>query len=448
MPDTASRPFGRMGAWLPLWAIVVVTIVASVNRQLVGLIAQPVKVEFGLTDTQLGAIASFAGLIVAVAAPFLGQLTDRRDRYRLLFVAILVWSAATAGYGLAIGYAGLVIGLSVLATAESTMAPIANSLIGDRFRDQKRVDANLIYFAAGGLTAGIGSFVAGTILRSAESGLLHATEFGATMTPWRIAMVVIALVGIPLAALVLLLGKDQRTTAHTRISDLSDIADYWQSHWKTLVSFNIANAGYFVAATSIMGWMPIYMIRHYGIAPSDLGTRMGIVIGIADLSGIFVGIFAIRKLYRRLGPIAPRYIFQVSLLLIAMVAVAARGAPTAWAMLILLGCMNFLATFGTASFNNMIQDISAAHIRGKVVGVNTLLVTLASTPGPLAVGALSDHLKARSDGLLLAMLAISIPALLLSIVLYGVTNQSFLRTVRAMRESDLPPQSELPPVAA
>ena len=118
--------FRHLGKWLPVCVIVIVTIIASVNKQLVGLIAQPVKVEFGLSDTQLGGIFSILGVIVAIISPLLGQITDRVDRHKFLFVSILVWSIATASYGVAAGYVTLLISFAVIASAETSLGPISN----------------------------------------------------------------------------------------------------------------------------------------------------------------------------------------------------------------------------------------------------------------------------------------------------------------------------------
>ena len=69
MPLELSQRLSRWGAWFPFVVLVIVTLVASVNRQLVGLIGQSVKVEFGLSDTQIGAIGSIVGVVGAILAP-------------------------------------------------------------------------------------------------------------------------------------------------------------------------------------------------------------------------------------------------------------------------------------------------------------------------------------------------------------------------------------------
>jgi MFS family permease len=314
-----AEKFHHLGKWLPLSVIVIVTIIASVNKQLIGLIAQPVKVEFGLSDTQLGGMFSIVGVVVAIISPLLGQMADRIDRHKFLLGSILIWSVATASYGVAAGYLTLVISVVVIASAETSLGPISNSIIADRYRQGTRINANLVYFAAGGLTTGVGSFLGGVLLHQSADNLTSITSFWQGASDWRVAMVVTGLFGIPLALLTLVLGKDRHQANRSKsLTDLSDLKAYWQDHWKTLISFNVSNAGFFIAASATMGWVPIYLVRHFGISPAELGMRMGLVIGLADLLGVLFGFVAIKKFYHFLGPIAPRYIFQFSLCGVAL----------------------------------------------------------------------------------------------------------------------------------
>lgn len=431
-----SLMLNQMRRWVPLVIIVIITVTASINRHLVSLTMQPVKLEFGLSDTQIGGLFSIAGVIIALASPVLGQLVDRVDRHRLMLVAIIIWSTATASFGLAGGYLALALSLAVLASAETTLVPLSNSMIADQFRGGGRINANLIYFAAGGLTTGVGTYVGGALLQW-SAGSFPSALFGPVMSDWRIAMMITAMMGIPLVCLALVLGRDSRPRPKKSATDIDDLKIYLRQHWPALASFNIANAGYFITATAVMTWIPIYIVRRFEISPAELGMQIGLVVGVADVLGVLIGFTAIKWLYAQLGPIAPRYIFQVSLGLIALVSLIQLAANSLEMMLFLLGIQNFLATFGTASFNNMVQDMSSSEIRGKVFGINALIISIISIPGPLLVGVISDNLGDTPQALLWATMLVSIPALLFSILVFSLTNSSFLSTVRAMASIEL-----------
>jgi MFS family permease len=418
--------------WYALAVISAITIAASVNRQLIGLIAEPVRREFNLTDTQIGSMFGIVGVAIAVAGPMLGHLVDRTDRHRLIILAIIIWSAATLAYGLSPSYLAIGISLAVLAIAETTMGPAANSIIGDRFSGGDRVNANLVYFAAGGLTAGVGALVGGLLLKLFSSRSVIHLELWDGASPWRQALVVTGVSGIALAILAATLGKDRREQVRTTEVAEGSLKTYWRDHWRTLLTFNLANAGFFFSASTIMGWTPIYLVRHYGIDPADLGLRMGAMIGVADVLGILCGLIAIKWLYKRLGPIAPRYIFQSSLSAIAVLGVFQMFVKDAWGVLLLLACQNFLATFGTASFNNMTQDITSSNVRGRIFGINATFFSLAGIPGPILVGYFSDKLQNLHFGLIGIIVMVTTPALLISVLLYQFSNKSYMKSVKIM----------------
>lgn len=422
--------------WLPVWMIVVVTVAASVNRQLIGLIAQPVKLELGLSDIQLGGLASIMGAVTALFSPFLGVVTDRLDRHRIMLCNILIWSMATAAYGLASGYLTVAISLTILALAETAMAPVCNALIADRFKGGDRVNANLIYFAAGGLTTGAGAYLGGLLLHWSAQNLHHIAAVWHGATEWRFAMAVTGVAGLPLAMLTLVLGRDERSAALSSSSDMAQLRGYLEDHWKTLVSFNLSNAGFFVAASATVGWVPVYLIRHFGLTPAELGVRIGTVVGIADLLGIAVGFAVIKRLYSKIGPMAPRYIFQSAIFGIAVLGLMQLRMSTAWSMLIVFGAQNFLATFGTASFNNMVQDMSAPGIRGKIFGINSLFVSVSSIPGPLLVGFMSDKFQDYPNALLYSITIVTVSFIAVSFTIYALTNKIFSETVRSMAYSE------------
>ena len=152
--------------------------------------------------------------------------------------------------------------------------------------------------------------------------------------------------------------------------------------------------------------------------------------------GIFVGLAAVKFLYSRFGPIAPRYMFQVCLCLIALCSGLQLVANDPQQMLILLGVQNFLATVGTASFNNMLQDISTPQVRGKVFGLNYLVVGLVAIPGPLLVGVISDSFGNDPRALIQAVSYVSIPALFISLIVYALTNSSYMNTVRTIANQE------------
>src|SRR6478609_4973635 len=78
------------------------------DRQILGILAQPIKADLGLSDTQFGAIGGLAfALLYSVLGVPLAILADRTSRSGVIAGALGLWSGFTALCGTATGYTGL-----------------------------------------------------------------------------------------------------------------------------------------------------------------------------------------------------------------------------------------------------------------------------------------------------------------------------------------------------
>ncbi len=69
------------------------------DRQLPGVLGEPIRKEFGLTDAQLGLIGTAFTLVYAAVGLPIGRLADTWVRTRLISIGVTVWSAAHRGVG-------------------------------------------------------------------------------------------------------------------------------------------------------------------------------------------------------------------------------------------------------------------------------------------------------------------------------------------------------------
>src|SRR3954447_4940539 len=90
-----------------LVVLVAVNILNFYDRHVIGALTEPIRKEFGLSDSQVGLMGSaFIWLYALVGLP-LGRVADVWSRRRLLASGMLVWSALTAVAALAANYAML-----------------------------------------------------------------------------------------------------------------------------------------------------------------------------------------------------------------------------------------------------------------------------------------------------------------------------------------------------
>jgi len=76
----------------------------------------------------------------------------------------------------------------------------------------------------------------------------------------------------------------------------------------------------------------------------------------------------------------------------------------------------------------MLQDISPAKYRGRLFGIQVLLVTIVSSLAPWIVGFISDQFGPDPKGLLKAIVLFAVPAMFLAVVSVGTTNRQYAVT--------------------
>src|SRR3954469_3884991 len=143
-PDemTGRANSGARVLFLPLPA----SIFTFLDRQILGILAQPIKADLHLTDTQFGAIGglAFALLYSALGIP-LAMLADRTSRSAVVAGSLAVWSAFTALCGAAVGYWSLFLSRLGVGVGEAGGVAPSYALIADYFPAERRARALAVF---------------------------------------------------------------------------------------------------------------------------------------------------------------------------------------------------------------------------------------------------------------------------------------------------------------
>ena len=189
--NSERRP-GRANAVLVL--LLLAYILNFLDRQILGILAQPIKADLHLSDTQYGAIGglAFALLYSALGVP-LAYLADKTSRSWVIAGSLAVWSGFTALCGLANGYWQLFLCRLGVGIGEAGGVAPSYALIADYFPVERRARA-LAIFSLGipiGLAGGtlIGAYIAAAI-------------------DWRAAFLVMGVAGIALAPVLRFVVRD------------------------------------------------------------------------------------------------------------------------------------------------------------------------------------------------------------------------------------------------
>ncbi len=268
-----------------LWILLIVYIFNFLDRQIVNILAEPIKADLGLSDTELGLLAgpAFAVFYALLGIP-IARYADREgtNRVRLIAAALAIWSAMTAVCGLAQNFVQLLFARIGVGVGEAGCTPAAHSLISDSVAPEKRSSAIAFY----GLGVPIGSLL-GLIIGGIVNDL-----YG-----WRIALMLVGAPGLLLALVVLFVMREPR---HSRTAEAAATA-------AAVVPLSTGEAMreiftsrafiYILIASSVVAflgygkalWTISFFIRSHGLSTTEAGLSMAVVLGVAGVFGTWLG---------------------------------------------------------------------------------------------------------------------------------------------------------------
>lgn len=211
---TENRPsaVNSRYAWYALGVLVLVYVLNTMDRTILSILAEDLKVRFGLSDSQLGFLHGTAfGVLYGLFGYPIGRLADRWSRVNLLAIGLGLWSFMTVMCGMAGSFGHLAITRMGVGIGEATASPAGFSLISDWFSKQKRGTALGFYIGGMHLGAGLALFVGGSI--AVAWARYHPTGGMFNLAGWQVAFFAVGLPGILLALWVASLREPRRGLA-------------------------------------------------------------------------------------------------------------------------------------------------------------------------------------------------------------------------------------------
>lgn len=265
---------------ITLFLLVVVYTFNFIDRQIIGILAIPIKADLGLTDTQLGLMGglAFALFYTGLGIP-IAMLADRFSRTWIMTIALTLWSAMTAVCGLANSFWQLFFARLGVGIGEAGGVAPAYSLIADYFPPKQRARALSVYSFGIPIGGALGIVFGGVI---------------ASMIDWRTAFFIVGLAGIVLAPIFRLLvkepprgGFDNEPTPRQapRIGEILRTLAGKPSFW--LIALG-------ASCSSMMGyglffWLPSFFVRSFGLSLLDASLVFGAILLIGGVAGIWGG---------------------------------------------------------------------------------------------------------------------------------------------------------------
>ncbi len=270
-----------------LFALLLVYILNFLDRQIVNILAEPIKGELGLSDTQLGLLAgpAFAVFYAVLGIPIARYADNAKtNRVWLISICLAVWSGMTAICGFAQNFAQLALARIGVGVGEAGCTPAAHSLIADSVPPEKRSSA-IAFFGLGIPIGGLLGLIIGGIVND---------QYG-----WRIALMLVGTPGILLAFLLPLLIRDPRRCADSAHFNTAESPVKAKLSIKDAVREVFASKAYlyvFIAAsfTAFLSygkglWTISFFIRSHGLSTTEAGLAMAVALGISGIIGTWLG---------------------------------------------------------------------------------------------------------------------------------------------------------------
>jgi len=402
-----------------LFVMVLVQTFGFVDRQLLTILVEPIKQEFGASDTAMGLLTgvAFAVFYVTLSIP-IARLADRRSRRHILAAAIALWSLFTALCGAAGNFLQLAAARVGVGVGEAGGGPTAYSMLADYFPPRLRSTALGIYATGAHLA----------VLISMLGGAVIATHYG-----WRMAFYLVGVPGLALALLVRFTVDEPLRGRWDGPLPRADNTGVLEALRRFLGNKPVRNVALATGFTAMSGfgfstWLPSFAMRVHGLSLIETG----VILGLTSVSGGFLGAVCGGYITDRMARRDARWQLQVAGVA-TWLSLPFQIAITLWPArhFIHLGGFNmpvafcfmpvsaFFSSFWLGPSYAAIHNLVGARQRAQASACMMLVVNLlGSSSGPLLVGLLSDALapalgaQALRYALLCSLLSVVVGALL------------------------------------
>jgi MFS family permease len=428
----ASEPVKPYPSAAAGWFLVVMLtagyIFSFVDRYILGLLIEPIKAEFDLSDRSIGWLLSAFTLVYGFVGIFMGWLVDRGKRLWIVSIGVALWSVATVATGMAKNFVQLFTARMGVGIGEATLSPATFSMIGDSFPTEKRGKPIAFYSAALPIGAGLASLLSGAVIAWTASSGNQSLPFFGELSPWRYTMIIVGLPGLLLALFFLFMKEPVRRPAAASSdviggSDFLDALKYLWDNKALYFGFVLVICAMTAIAYSQAFLAPTFE-RTWGWSPQKYAYVNGIaLLLIGPLNMMIVG--SISDWWTKKGvKDASLRILYIGFFIMIPSGVIPLFMPTAELAFLVL-CINtigigIVSAIGVTS----LLIITPAQIRGQVVALYYLAISWFGSLGPIVAGELSSGVFGE-DNLRYAVAAIPVIFAIVPLLMMPLTKRLY-----------------------
>ena len=428
-PDRLNGWPAPARAWSVVGLFCVAAILSYTDRQILGLLVDPIRADLHVSDTQVGVLQGIAFAIVySFAGLPLGRLADLVQRRSVILVGIALWSVGTLSCGYAHSFGTLFAGRLVVGVGEAALAPAATSMIADMFPTARR-GAAIGLFAMGMVIGGGAAIsIGGTVLSIAAQGAFADVPVLAHLAPWRTVLVLLGLSGVPLLLLLLLVREPLRHRTGIEANDADDdlraiLAQLGRVRL-ALIPLVLGCALMSVGDFAMLSWAPALLGRRYLLSPQAIALALGTPIVIAAALASLGGGAISDRLAVRHGPAGRLLLAGCSAIValpFALIAIASSADQA-------IACVALWTLFSTvAGIVGMtaILEIVPNRARGlsaSFISFGNIMLGLGG--GATLTGVVTDHVFGSPLAVGRSLTLVILPAGLIAIALFFLASRA------------------------
>jgi MFS family permease len=292
VPGSAEAPVSRGYSNYVLAVLFLVYVFNFIDRQVLSILIEPIKAEFGVSDGQMGLLVGLAfALFYTFAGIPIARWADTGSRRNVIIFSVTLWSLMTAAQGLARNFLQLAIARIGLGVGEAGGTPPSQALISDYFPQEQRATALALYGNGVYLGSGLGFLLGGLLQEMFDD--------------WRLPFLVVGVAGLPLALLVRFTVRELPRGASERVVPAEEVSiGFWGVFeflfrrrsflWLVIGACFQSMLGY-----AVLGWGPVFMGRVHDLGAGQIGTTLGLSVIVAGCGGVTFGGWLADRLGRR-----------------------------------------------------------------------------------------------------------------------------------------------------
>jgi MFS family permease len=382
----------RGAAYYALLVIILATMLNFLDAQVFGMMAQRIKVDFHLTDEQLGFLIGPANVIfyVLIGIP-MARLVDIYPRKIVLACGIAAIGGITALGGLAQSFKQLFFSRMLVGAGGSAHAPGAYSILADYFPPAKLPRA--IGFLQLGFIGGnaLGIFLGGQLISLAAAWPV-GQWMGLRMHGWQWILMMVGAPGLVISCLLLLTKEPPRrgTKAHGKPLPVMAVVREMRARKSIYLPLFIGLAFSATQSIGMLAWRAPFLIRAYGWNEARIGRWMGLMFLVSSLLGAAFGTVFVEWLSKRYKDANVR----ASAILFAAAApfeIIAPLMPSGELALLCLGAAGVCGLASAVPQNAAIQRITPNEMRGQVTAIYLFMFIVFGALGSQLIGSVTQR---------------------------------------------------------